>query len=222
MRDKLFRGLDCGWENGIQEIDEALSMGCILVVEVDSIVFFGNLEDLVIGSMLENELFDEIEGFLMVDVLSDLDDSSPGVRGELFLAVVALHVALNELCDEGLLDFCFVVQLFLDSDFDLYAFGVAFSPDEACVDDFGFIEPLDLLEQNGEQLLAVPVACHPWRSHVSVAESAEIDDGFFGNADGDVSLGKHAGLADIGEGGLELDATHWAKNGGFMFNLHHC
>ena len=45
----------------------------------------------------------------MVHMLPHLDNSAPGVRGELFFAIVALSVCFNKLSNESLLYFSLVV-----------------------------------------------------------------------------------------------------------------
>lgn len=172
--------------------------------------------------MLDDQLLDEVECLLVVDVLPDLYDCAPGVGSELLFAIIALHVVLDELSDESLLDFGAVVEFFLDRHLDLYPLRVALRPDESRVDDAGLVQPLDLLEQDGQQFLAVAVAHHPWGHHVPAAESAIVHNGLLGDSDGDVSFGEHAGLADVAEGGLELDATDGAQDGGRLLYFHHC
>lgn len=104
MRDQLFGGDDSEWQVPTQEINESLSMSRVLIVEVDAVFLLLNLENLIESAMLKNQLFDEEEGLFVFDVLSDLDDCAPGVRSELFLAVLTLCVGLNKLNNEGLLD----------------------------------------------------------------------------------------------------------------------
>lgn len=95
--------------------------------------------------MLKNQLLDQVKCFLVLCVLTDLHDSTPSVRGELLFAVVALHVKFGEFCYEGLLHFGVVIDFFFNGDFDFDSFGVAFGPNEAGVDDFGFVESFDFL-----------------------------------------------------------------------------
>ena len=115
----------------------------VLIIKVYPIILGRDLQHLIIGTVLEDELLNEVKGFLVLCVLTDLDDGAPCVRSELLFAVVALHVELGELGDEGLLHLCLVVDLFLDCDLDFDSFGVAFGPDETSVDDFGLVESFD-------------------------------------------------------------------------------
>ena len=108
------------------------------------------------------------------------------MRCELLFAVVALHVEFGELSDKGLFHFGLVVDFLFDGDFDLDSFGMALSPDEAGIDDFGLVESLDFFKQEREQFFTVPITGNPWGSHVPVTESAEVDNGLFGDPDGNV------------------------------------
>jgi hypothetical protein len=190
-----------------------LCVGDVLVVKVDTIIFCTDLKDLLVGVVLQDKLLDQVKGFLVLSVLSDLDNCAPCVRSELFFAVVTLHVQLSELGNEGLFHFGVVVELLFDGDFDLDSFGVAFGPDETCVDYFCLVESLDFFEEEGQELFTVPVAGDPWGSHVPVTEPAEVNDGFLGDADGDIGLGDGTGWTDVTNGGDELYTTHGTENG---------
>ena len=72
--------------------------------------------------MFKDHLLNQVKGFLVFDVLSGLNDCAPGVRGELFLTVVALHVQLGKFSHESLLNFCVVVELLFNCNFDFYSF----------------------------------------------------------------------------------------------------
>ncbi len=158
----------------------------------------------------------------MFDVLSDLDDGAPCVWGELFLAVVTLHVEFGKLSDESLLDFSVVVELLFDCYFDLYSFRMTFSPNEPSVDNFGLVESFDFLQQKRQQFFTVPITCNPWWSHVSVAESTKIDNSLFGNTNSDVSLGDGTGWTDVTNCWSELNTTHWTQDRDFsvLLDLH--
>lgn len=80
-------------------------------------------------------------------MLSDLDNCAPCVGGKLFLTVVTLHVEFGKFSHECLFNFCIVVKLFFDSDFDLDSLRMAFCPNESSVDNFGFVETLDFFQQ---------------------------------------------------------------------------
>ena len=97
----------------------------------------------------------------MLHMLSDLDNCAPCVWGELFLTVVTLHVKFGEFSHEGLLNFCIVVKLFFDSDFDLDSFWMALCPNKPSVDNFCFVETLDFFNNNANNsLLSLSHAIH--------------------------------------------------------------
>lgn len=221
MGNQLLRIFDCNRQNRSKEVNQTLSMGCIFVVEIDAIVFSGDLKDFVIDAMLEDQLLDVVECLFMVDVLSDLHYGTPSVWSELFFAVIALSIGLDKLSYKGLLYFGLVVQLLLDGYFDFDSFGVLLSPNEPSVDDLGPVQTLHLLEQEGEQLFAIPFAGDPWRSHVAMAEAAEINDSFLSNPYGYIGLGEHAGLTNIREFRLKLNAAHGTEDGGLVLCHHY-
>jgi len=80
-------------------------------------------------------------------MLSHLDNCAPSVRSELFLTVITLHVKLGEFSNEGLFNFCVVVKLLFDSDFNFDSFRMALSPYKTSIDDFGFVETFDFFQQ---------------------------------------------------------------------------
>lgn len=84
----------------------------------------------------------------MVNMLPDLNNSAPSVRGEFFLAVITLHVALNEFGDESLFNFGFIIQLLLNCDLNFYSLGVGLCPNKSSVDDFSFIQSPYFFKQN--------------------------------------------------------------------------
>lgn len=90
---------------------------------------------------------------------------------------------------------------------------MAFSPNESSVDDFSLVEPLDFLEQERQKLFAVSITSNPWWSHVSIAETTEIDDGFFGDTDCNVSFGDGTGRTNVSNGGDKLNTAHWTQDG---------
>ena len=145
MRYQLLRVLNCSRQNAVQKVHQPLRMRCIFVVKVNTIVLCTNLQNFVVCTVLEYKLFDEVKGFFVLCVLSDLNNSAPGVRGELLFTIVTLHVKLCEFSDECLLHFGLVVELLLNGDFDFNSFGMALSPNESCVDDFGFVKALNFL-----------------------------------------------------------------------------
>ena len=145
MRNKLLGVLNCYWQNGIEEIDQSLCMSCIFVVKVDPIIFLRYLQHLIISSMLQNQLLNQIESFFVINMLPNLDDCPPRMRSKFLFAIVTLHIAFNKLSYESLLNFGFVIQLFFNSNFNFYPFGVALGPDKTCINNLCSIESLYFL-----------------------------------------------------------------------------
>lgn len=85
----------------------------IFVVEVNSVVFGGNFKNLVICSVLENELFNQEECLLMLDMLPDLYHCTPSMGSKFLFTVVALHIHLHEFSHESLLNLSLIVKFFL-------------------------------------------------------------------------------------------------------------
>ena len=136
-------GKDC-----CQKIDEPLGVSRVFVVEVQPVVFLADLDHSIEGVVLQNQLLDIEERFLMLDMLSHLNTSAPSVRSKLFLAVVALSVGLDKLYHESLLDLGLVIQLFFDCDFDFDSLGMFLRPNEPGIDDSRTIQSSDFLKQN--------------------------------------------------------------------------
>ena len=61
-------------------------------------------------------------------------------------AVIALLVLDNELDLEGLLQHCVAVNLFLDSEFDLYPSRMRLCPDERRVEQFNKFKALNVFQ----------------------------------------------------------------------------
>lgn len=57
MRNQFFGVLHCCGQNAVQEINQPLGVGCVLVIKVDTVVFCADFENLVIGAVLEDQLF---------------------------------------------------------------------------------------------------------------------------------------------------------------------
>ena len=87
---------------------------------------------------------------------------------------------------------------------------MALSPYKPSVYNFGFAESLDFFQQKGQKFLAVSITNNPWRPHVSVTESTEIDNSLFGDADGNICLGDGTCRAYSTNGRYKLNPTHWA------------
>ena len=185
-------------------------MCCVFIVKVYSIIFDSNFEHFIISSMSQYKLLNQKEGFLVVNVLPHLNNSTPSVRCKLLFAVITLHVNLSELCDKSLLHFCLIIQFFLDSQLNLYTLWMRLSPYESCLQNFCPIQSFDLFQQKWKQFFAISLAGNPRRSHVSMAKPAKVDNPFFGNSDSDICFGDGASFTDVANGGKELYTAHWA------------
>lgn len=84
--------------NGTEEIDHLQSMLLRRVEEIESVLDLLDTDGILVGIVLENELLKVQESTLVVDLLSDLDECSPGVLGGETSALGALS-SLNDVLD---------------------------------------------------------------------------------------------------------------------------
>ncbi|GIX62944.1 uncharacterized protein BcabD6B2_23790 [Babesia caballi] len=149
------------WEPQALTKSELLRAGLALEVQVKPVATGQNVRDVLVGVVLDDDLLEHEDVALVLGLLANLHHGLPGVRRVHALAVVALARADGEVDDERLLDHEVVVDLLLNADLDLELLAVRLRPGEGGVDDLHGVEPLDLLEANGEQLLALEVAVEP-------------------------------------------------------------
>jgi hypothetical protein len=64
--------------------------------------------------MFQDKLFNQKEGFFMINMLPNLDNCPPSMWSKLFFTIITLSVDLYEFGDESLLHSCFVIKFFLD------------------------------------------------------------------------------------------------------------
>lgn len=145
----------------------------------------------------------------MIDMLTNLNNSTPCMWCKLLFTIITLHVCFNKFSHKCLFYFCFVVQLFLYCYFDFDSFRVFFSPNETSIDDLSPIQSFYFFQQNRKKLFTISFTSNPWGSHVTMTKSTEIDDSFFGDANCNICFCKHACLTNIRKFWLELDTTHW-------------
>ena len=103
-------------------------------VKVQTILCFLNVDGILVGTGLQNQLFQVQERPLVGDLLANLDRSSPGIVCITLFAVVALlgcnHIFhLKCLLDDGALE-----SLLLNRNFHLNTAGVRLGPNEARID----------------------------------------------------------------------------------------
>lgn len=77
-------------------------MALLTVEEVQTVPYFLHGDGVFLGSVFENELFEEQEGAFVLDFLSDLDEGFPGVFGGESCAVWTLGILNEELDLEDL------------------------------------------------------------------------------------------------------------------------
>lgn len=170
------------------------------IVKVDTVVLDIHFQHLVIGTVLEDQLFDQEECFFMLDMLTHLNNSTPSVRGKLLLTIVALHIKFNKFSNESLFHLCLIVELFLNCHFHLQTLRMRLSPDKSSFNDLGSTKSSYLFQQYWQQFLAVSVTRNPWRTHIPVTKSTEVDDRFLGDTQCNICFAKSAGLADVTNG----------------------
>lgn len=133
------------WDDVLEKIDKALGVIPLGKVEVYAVVHLLNVDGVLVGAMLEDELLEVEESALVRDLLADLDDGAPGVVRVRLCAVGALVVVLDVLDLERLLHDGALGDLLLHRDLDLDAPGMRLRPDEARIDDSQLVEPPQLL-----------------------------------------------------------------------------
>jgi hypothetical protein len=125
-----------------------------------------------VSIVLEDQLLQVEEGALVINTLSYLHYSFPGVVSEGGLAVHALLVPHDELYDEGLLQDGTVLHLLLHSELQLQPAAVRFSPDPGSVDELDLLEAIHFAQADGHELSALQRCLYPARSQPPHAASA--------------------------------------------------
>mmetsp|Transcript_9609 Transcript_9609/g.22787 ORF Transcript_9609/g.22787 Transcript_9609/m.22787 type:complete len:490 (+) Transcript_9609:651-2120(+) len=158
-------------------------------VEVNTIWNLLDVDRLLVRFILEDELLEEVESTLVVHLLPHLDDSAPGALRGNHVAVCALEVMDHHLNHEHLLQNHAAVNLLLDRQLQFQTPRMRLRPDERRVDELHFVQALDALQTNLQQLLALRLACHPQLRGVEVSSTcaAVLHWDRFGNAFGDVN-----------------------------------
>lgn len=149
LRNKLLAVLYSGGDLIRNELTESHCMGLRLKLKIKTIMDFLNSKALFGCIMLDDELFKEQEGPLVIDSLSDLSHCYPSVRSVRFLAVVALLVRQNVLHYEALLKKGSVHNFFLNGQLNLEPLRMRFSIDESGVYKFDVFHAFKLLEADG-------------------------------------------------------------------------
>ena len=126
-------------------------MRVLLVVEVEAFRSLLDSDSLLVGLVLENQLFEEQERALVDDPLAHLHLAGPRVRRPRLLAIVALRILNHEFNAERLLQHRVVLHFLLHSQLELDAARVRLRPDELGVEQLYFFEALHVLEADGQQ-----------------------------------------------------------------------
>lgn len=90
---------------------------------------------LLVSVVLQDQLFQEQEGPLVVDLLSDLHTSLPRVLGSEPSTLGTLRTLYDQHEDKCLLEDCAREDLLLDDDFEFESTGVGLGPEEGSVDE---------------------------------------------------------------------------------------
>lgn len=101
-----------------------------------TIIHSFNFQHLIVGTILQQQLLQIVEGLLVPHLLPDLYGCSPCMRSELFLTIITLLVMLDEFTNErlansyliaNLLNVCIVEHFFLDreTNFDPFRWGIS-------------------------------------------------------------------------------------------------
>jgi len=151
-----------------------------------------------VGVVFKDELFEEEEGLLVINLLSNLDESTPSMWSIFFLTILALLVKDDEFDGESLLDSDVIQNFLLNSQFNLNSSRVRFSPDEAGIKKLDLVQTSDSSETKGQKVFRFKFSMNPWRSEVSFAGSAEVEDSLLGNSTCNISVTANTLETDVG------------------------
>ena len=216
MRDELLGSLDVDRDDSLQEIAEADRMVPLSEEEVDSVVHFFDVDGVLVGAVLKDQLLEIQERPLMRHLLAHLHAGPPCVVCVTLRAVRALVVVLLELDLECLLHDGALVDLRLHRDLDLYPPAVRLGPDEAGVYDSQLVESAQFSQAESEQFARFGVGDDPGRGRgePSVTVAAHEQNGFARDAAGNVRLQFYAVVAEgTREGAVNRRAAVCAENG---------
>ena len=115
VTDELARVFVACHEVVADEVDDAVRMRLLLVLEVQSFVHLLDSDGLFVGLVTQDQLLQEQEGSLVVHALSDLHLCLPGMRCVGDLAIITLQILHHKLNLECLLEKGVLMDFFLDS-----------------------------------------------------------------------------------------------------------
>jgi hypothetical protein len=170
----------------------------IFVEEIDTFGQVLNFQDFIVGVVFKDELFKEEEGLLVVNLLSNLDESTPSMWSIFFLTILALLVKDNEFNRESLLDGDVINNFLLNSQLNLNSSRVRFSPDETGIKKLNLVQSSDSSKTQGQKFFRFKFSMNPWRSEVSFAGSAEVENSLLGNTTSNISVTTNTLETDVG------------------------
>ena len=175
-------------------------------VEIDAVAHFLNVDGLLVGVVLQDQLLQEEERAPVVYLLAQLHDGLPRVFRRYTVAILACEVLDDVLHHEGLLQDGAREDLLLHGQLGLDPLGVRLRPHERGVDQLDLAQPAQPLDADGEQLARLPRAGHPGprRLQVAVAAAAALHALGLRDAAGDVHLRSDA--VDAHPRGVRLHA----------------
>lgn len=199
MTNKLFGVLFAANNVVIHEVNEPLGVRTVVEVEVNTLtkVLLLHVNNFLSSVVLQNELFKEQEGSLVLYILSDLHLTMPQVRGIGFLARIALKVLDYKFDNENLLQKSSTEDVLLNGQLDLESLGVSLSPDEVGVNKLHTLQTLDVLHAVRQQLRRLRVEVGPRWSKVPVALFAMLKLNDSGDTLGDINTGLEAVDASV-------------------------
>jgi hypothetical protein len=137
--DEFLRLLHPYRRDRIQKVDELLCLISVCEEEVQTILDFLDVDSILVCAMLEDELFEVEESSLMRDLLSNLNASSPCIRGVRLCAVWTLLVCNHVFHLECLLQYNAFRYRILYRELDFDSSRMRLSPNKACIDDSDFV-----------------------------------------------------------------------------------
>jgi len=173
-------------------------------------VHLSDVHALLSRVVLDDQLFKEQEGALVVDALPDLNLGDPQMWSVGLLAVIALEVNNYELNHEALLEESSVENLLLHGQFDLQALRVGLGVKEPSVNQLHALKTFDMLQTDTQELGRLKLGMGPWRPKVAIALAAVVELELLWNALSHIDLGLEALDAGVRLVGHHHDTAHTA------------
>ena len=123
----------------LDKLYQSVSVTVGLVMEIKTVPCLLDSNSLLMSFMTQYELLEVKESAFVMNSLSDLNLTSPGVRSPGLFTVIALLIINYKFNSESLLQHSVVLDLLLNYHFHFYSSAMGFCPDENCVDYFHFV-----------------------------------------------------------------------------------